>query len=97
PSSTLVPYTTLFRSIAEQKLAAQDVRLKTTDEAARKAPEAKPRSDAEDKAQAEKAEAALALSEADRKGVQTALNSLGYEFPTVTDRKSTRLNSSHVS
>src|SRR5205814_1566592 len=71
------------RRSAEQKLAAEDARLKAEEEA-RKAAEGKPKSTAELSGQAEKAEAALALSEQDRKRVQVALNSLGYEMPTVT-------------
>src|SRR5205807_22145 len=70
------------RRSAEQKLAAEDARLKA--EAARKAAEGKPKSTAELSGQAEKTEAALALSEQDRKKVQVALNSLGHEMPTVT-------------
>jgi peptidoglycan hydrolase-like protein with peptidoglycan-binding domain len=71
------------RKTAERKLAAEDVRLKAEEEA-RRAAEEKPKSDAERREQAERAEAALAISEQDRKGVQVALNSLGHEIPTVT-------------
>jgi peptidoglycan hydrolase-like protein with peptidoglycan-binding domain len=71
------------RRAAEQKLAAEDARLKA-EEQARKAAEVKPKSAAELREQAEKAEAALTLSEQDRKKVQVALNSLGHEMPSVT-------------
>jgi peptidoglycan hydrolase-like protein with peptidoglycan-binding domain len=77
------------RRAAEQKLAAEDARLKAEEatrnaEEALRAAEAKPKSAAELKEQAEKAEGALNLSEQERKRVQVALNSLGYEFPTAT-------------
>jgi len=56
----------------------------TVKEQARTAAESKPKSDAEVRKQAERAEAGLNLSEQDRKGVQVALNSLGYKIPTAT-------------
>jgi Putative peptidoglycan binding domain len=69
---------------AEARAAARgDARLKA-EEAARKAEEGKPKSDAEIRQQAERAEAGLNLSEQDRKRVQVALNSLGHEIPTAT-------------
>ena len=71
------------RRAAEQKLAAEDARLKAEEEA-RKAVEEKPKSAAELREQAEKVEATLALSAQDREKVQMTLNSLGYEMPAVT-------------
>ena len=68
---------------AAKRQLAEDARLKA-EEAARKAAEGMPKSGVEGKEQGEKAEAALNLSEQDRKSVQTALNSLDYEIPTVT-------------
>ncbi len=68
---------------AAKRQAAEDARLKA-EEAARKAAEGKPKSDAEVREQAERAEAGLKLSEQDRKRVQVALNSLGHEIPTAT-------------
>jgi hypothetical protein len=72
------------RKTAEARAAARgDARLKA-EEAARKAEEGKPKSDAEIRQKAERAEAGLNLSEQDRKRVQVALNSLGHEIPTAT-------------
>jgi peptidoglycan hydrolase-like protein with peptidoglycan-binding domain len=68
---------------AAKRQAAEDARLKA-EEAARKAAEGKPKSDAEVREQAERAEAGLKLSEQDRKRVQVALNSLGHEIPAAT-------------
>ncbi len=68
---------------AEQRLAAEEARLKAEEEA-RKAAEGKAKSAAAAREQPETAEAALGLSELDRKRVQVALNSLGHEMPTVT-------------
>jgi hypothetical protein len=68
---------------AARRQVVEDGRLKA-EEAARKAAEGKPKSDAEGRVQAERAEADLKLSEQDRKGVQVALNSLGHKIPTVT-------------
>jgi hypothetical protein len=66
-----------------KRQVVEDGRLKA-EEAARKAAEGKPKSDAEGRVQAERAEASLNLSEQDRKGVQVALNSLGHKIPTTT-------------
>jgi peptidoglycan hydrolase-like protein with peptidoglycan-binding domain len=88
------------RKAAEEKVvveaaarkAAEDTRL-NAEEAARKAaalpdPATLAKRPDETKLdprqQAERAEAALNLSEQDRKGVQVELNSLGYEMPTAT-------------
>ena len=68
---------------AAKRQLAEDARLKA-EEAARKAAEGMLKSGVEGKEQSEKAEAELNLSELDRKRVQTALNSLGFEIPTVT-------------
>ena len=77
---------------AAARKVAEDIRL-TGEEGARKAaalpdPAAQAKRADEMKLdprqQAERAEAGLNLSEQDRKGVQVALNSLGYEFPTAT-------------
>jgi len=68
---------------AAKRQAAEDGRLKP-EEAARKAAEGKPKSDAEVRTQAERAEARLKLSDQDRKRVQVALNSLGHKIPTAT-------------
>ena len=68
---------------AARRQVVEDGRLKA-EEAARKAAEGKPKSDAEGRVQAERAEASLNLSEQDRKGVQVALNSLGHKIPTAT-------------
>jgi chemotaxis protein histidine kinase CheA len=68
---------------AAKRQVVEDARLKA-EEAARKAAEGKPKSDAEGRVQAERAEAYLNLSEQDRKRVQVALNSLGYKIPTAT-------------
>ena len=68
---------------AAKRQAAEDGRLKA-EEAARKAAEGKPKSDAEVRTQAERAEAGLKLSDQDRKRVQVALNSLGHKIPTAT-------------
>ena len=57
---------------AAKRQAAEDARLKT-EQAARKAAEGKPKSDAEVRGQAERADAGLKLSEQDRKRVQVAL------------------------
>ena len=65
------------------KRKAEDTRLKE-EEPARKAAEEKPRSDAEVREQAEKAEAGLKLTEQDRKRIQVALNALGHTIPTAT-------------
>ena len=68
---------------AAKRQAAEDARLKA-EQAARKAAEGKPKSDAEVRGPAERADAGLKLSEQDRKRVQVALNSLGYEISTAT-------------
>jgi Putative peptidoglycan binding domain len=68
---------------AAKRQAAEDARLKV-EEAAPKAPEGTPKPDAKAREQAERAEAALNLSEQDRKRVQVALNSLGHKIPTAT-------------
>jgi colicin import membrane protein len=68
---------------AARRQAAEDARLEA-EEAVRKATEGKPKSDAEVRQQAERAEADLNLYEQDRKRVQVALNSLGHEISTVT-------------
>src|SRR5712664_650363 len=68
---------------AAKRQAAEDARLKA-EEAARKAAEGKPKSDAEVREQAERAEADLNLSEQDRKKVQVSLAALGHEIPTAT-------------
>ena len=68
---------------AARRQAAEDARLEA-EEAVRKATEGKPKSDAEVRQQAERAEADLNLHEQDRKRVQVALNSLGHEISTVT-------------
>jgi Putative peptidoglycan binding domain len=68
---------------AAKRQAAEDARLKA-EEASRKVAEGKPKPDAKAREKAERAEAALKLSEPDRKRVQVALNSLGHPIPTVT-------------
>jgi hypothetical protein len=68
---------------AAKRQAAEDARLKV-EKAAPKAPEGTPKPDAKAREQAERAEAALNLSEQDRKRVQVALNSLGHKIPTAT-------------
>jgi peptidoglycan hydrolase-like protein with peptidoglycan-binding domain len=67
---------------ASRRQVAEDSHLKA-EEPAIKA-EAKPKSSVEDREQAKRAEAALVLSEQDRKTVQVALNSLGHPIPTAT-------------
>jgi hypothetical protein len=62
---------------------AEDVRLKAG-EAPGKATDEKPKSDAEVREHAERAEVDLKLSEQDRKRVQVALNALGHSIPTPT-------------
>ena len=69
---------------AAKRQAAEDIRLKE-EEPPRKAAEGKPRSDAEVRERAERAEADLNLSEQDRKIVQVSLRALGHEIPTATD------------
>jgi peptidoglycan hydrolase-like protein with peptidoglycan-binding domain len=68
---------------AAKRQAAEDTRLKE-EEPPGKAPEGKPRSDAEVREQSERAEADLNLSEQDRKMVQVSLRALGHEVPTAT-------------
>jgi hypothetical protein len=68
---------------AARRQTADDSRLKAM-QSAQNETEAKPRSDAEARAQAEKAEAGLKLSEQDRKEVQRALNVLGHSMPQIT-------------
>jgi peptidoglycan hydrolase-like protein with peptidoglycan-binding domain len=68
---------------AAKRPPVEDTALKAV-ETPRKAPEEKPKSDAEIRQQAERAEAALNLSEQDRKQVQTALTAVGHEIPTAT-------------
>jgi peptidoglycan hydrolase-like protein with peptidoglycan-binding domain len=60
-----------------KRQAAQDASLKA-EEAARKATDGKPKSDAEVREQAKRAEADLNLSEQDRKKVQMSLTALGF-------------------
>ena len=67
---------------AAERKVAEDARIKG-DETGRKV-DGKPQPDTEGKPKAVGPEAALVLSEQDRTKVQVALNSLGYEFPTVT-------------
>ena len=62
---------------AAKRQTAEDARLKA-EEAARKAAEGKPKSDAEVREQAKRAEADLNLSEQDRKRVQVSLTALGF-------------------
>jgi hypothetical protein len=68
---------------AARRQTADDARLKAT-QSSQIGAEAKPKSDAEVRAQAEKAEAGLKLSEKDRKEVQSALNALGHSMPQIT-------------
>jgi peptidoglycan hydrolase-like protein with peptidoglycan-binding domain len=68
---------------AAKRQASEDTRLKE-EEPPRKAAEGKPRSDAEVREQAERAEADLNLSEQDRKTVQVSLRALGHEIPAAT-------------
>jgi peptidoglycan hydrolase-like protein with peptidoglycan-binding domain len=72
-----------------QAPAAADVPRQTADDARRadaaasKAAQDRPKPEASLRQQAEKAEAALNLSERDRKRVQMALTALGYEVPAT--------------
>ena len=66
---------------AAKRQTAEDARPK---EPPRNAAEGKPKSDAEVREQAERAEVDLKLSEQDRKKVQVALNALGHAIPTAT-------------
>jgi len=68
---------------AAKNQAAEDTRLKE-EKPPRNAAEGKPRSDAEVREQAERAEADLNLSEQDRRIVQVALRALGNEMPAPT-------------
>jgi Putative peptidoglycan binding domain len=68
---------------AAKRQPAKDTPLKA-EEAARHAPEDKPKSDADVRQLAQKAEAGLHLSEGDRKKVQVALIALGHDIPAVT-------------
>lgn len=77
------PQTPTTPEVASNGQTVQDDRPgKNT--AAREVAEVKPMSDSEVRQQAQKAEADLKLSEQSRKQVQVALNSLGYNFPTIT-------------
>ncbi|HKU96802.1 MAG TPA: peptidoglycan-binding protein, partial [Vineibacter sp.] len=77
---------------AEARAAAEETaRRQAADEArqqaeaeARRAAEAKPKSDAEARQEAEAAEAALRLSDQDRKRVQAALTSLGHDVRSTS-------------
>lgn len=62
--------------------AEADARIEEAE--AHKVAESKPKSVAEVREKAERAEASLKLSEQDRKSVQVALNSLGHNIPTAT-------------
>ena len=62
--------------------AEADARIEEAE--AHKVAESKPKSVAEVRENAERAEASLKLSEQDRKSVQVALNSLGHHIPTAT-------------
>src|SRR2546422_5511571 len=81
PRSTLFPYTTLFRSILSAKL--NDVEAV-----------AEPTGPSEKPSVAGCASVGKRLSKSDKK---RSLLAIGFRFPTdtATDRKSTRLNSSH--
>jgi len=67
------------RRAEEQARAEAEERRKTEEEAARKAAEDKARTEADARRQGEAAEAALRLGDRDRKHVQVALTSLGYD------------------
>ena len=62
--------------------AEADARIEEAE--AHKVAESKPKSVAEVREKAERAEASLKLSEQDRKSVQVALNSLGHHIPAAT-------------
>jgi hypothetical protein len=80
------------RETAQARAAAQEAaKRQTADDASLKAVEpprnaadGKPKSDSEVRAQAERAEIDLKLSEQDRKRVQVALDALGHNIPTAT-------------
>ncbi|HJQ55954.1 MAG TPA: serine/threonine-protein kinase [Vineibacter sp.] len=72
------------REKAEAEIRArEDMMRREQEEAARKAAEEKERADSETKRHAESAEAALRLSEQDRKRVQVALTALGHDTQGV--------------
>jgi peptidoglycan hydrolase-like protein with peptidoglycan-binding domain len=66
-----------------KRQTADDASLKAV-EPPRNAADGKPKSDSEVRAQAERAEVDLKLSEQDRKRVQVALDALGHTNPTAT-------------